>query len=65
MKPNERENEGNENFVSNGLTVEKLRQYKGYENLSEKELAEHLHAIKTIARVLFEFHKRNFKRETE
>lgn len=44
--------------TTNGLTKEKLKTYKGFENSSEAELAEDLIFIKTIAQVLADIYQR-------
>lgn len=37
------------------LTIEKLKTFKGFENLSEKEATETVFAIQTLANILYEF----------
>jgi hypothetical protein len=49
MKP---KNLVNENSKSE-LTVEKLKTYKGFENITEAEAEIHIIAIKKLARVLY------------
>jgi hypothetical protein len=44
--------------TTNGLTIKKLKTYKGFENSSEKELEEGLIFIKTLARVLANIYQR-------
>ena len=37
------------------LTVEKLKTFKGFENLEDKEAQETVFAIQTLANILYEF----------
>ncbi len=41
----------------NELTIEKLRNYEGYENIDEEEGKEHIKLIKTFARVLYDIYQ--------
>ncbi len=46
------------------LTIEKLRTYSGFENVSEEEAKEHIELIKTFARVLFDVYQNNQTKES-
>jgi|GEM_PF-5202163 len=41
----------------NELTIEKLRNYEGYEDIDEEEGKEHIKLIKTFARVLYDIYQ--------
>lgn len=49
MKPNHSVNQNS----NSELTTEKLRTYKGFENVTDEEAIIHIIAIKKLARVLF------------
>jgi len=45
-------------FIENDeLTVEKLRTYKGFENVSEEQAIQDITTIKAFARILYEKYK--------
>ena len=46
------------------LTIEKLRKYPGFENVSDEEAKEEIHGIKTFARILFDIYKRDQAEES-
>ncbi len=58
----------NLNFLNsvdkNELTIEKLRTYSGFEDVSEDEAKEHIKLIKTFARVLFDVYKNDQIKES-
>ena len=41
------------------LTLEKLREYPGFEDVDEDEAKEHIKLIQTFARVLFDIYKQD------
>ncbi|MDP2385676.1 MAG: hypothetical protein Q8M29_04855 [Bacteroidota bacterium] len=45
-------NQGGEPF-NKGLTYEKLKQYKGFENITEEEAEEQITIIKKLAKILY------------
>ncbi len=46
------------------LTIEKLRTYPDFEDVSEDEAKEHIKLIKTFARVLFDIYKNDQIKES-
>lgn len=46
----------------NELTIEKLRNYEGFENVDEAEAKEHIKLIKTFARVLYDIYQQENKK---
>ncbi len=44
------------------LTLEKLRTYKGFENVSDEKAAEDIKAIKTFARILYDIYQRESRK---
>ena len=46
------------------LTIEKLREYNGFEDVSGDEAKEHIKLIETMARVLFDIYKNEQKSES-
>ncbi|MES2592713.1 MAG: hypothetical protein V4608_12580 [Bacteroidota bacterium] len=45
------------------LTPEKLRRYKGFENVSDEKAVEDIHFIETFANILFEIYQNDEKLE--
>lgn len=43
------------------LTAEKLRKYKGYENVTDEEASQEIAFIETFARILFDVYKKEHK----
>ena len=51
--------------IHEDLTIEKLRTYEGFENISEEKAVEDIKVIKTVARALYDIYLQiNQKRET-
>lgn len=44
------------------LSIEKLRAYNGFENVSDDEAEEHLKLIKTFARILYDIYQQENKK---
>lgn len=44
------------------LSIEKLRTYNGFENVSDDEAEEHLKLIKTFARILYDIYQQENKK---
>ena len=58
----------NRNFLDtvdkSELTIEKLGEYPGFEDVSEDEATEHIKLIKTFARALFDVYKNDQIKES-
>ena len=48
-------------ITSNELTINKLKTYKGFENITDQQAQESLNVIKTFARVLADIYKQQNK----
>lgn len=47
------------------LSIEKLRSYNGFENVSDDEAEEHVKLIKTFARILYDIYQQENKKDYE
>ncbi|MCG8402754.1 MAG: hypothetical protein MJA84_14365 [Firmicutes bacterium] len=58
-------NKKNQEEKNKGLTIEKLKKYQGFENLSDEEVKELIQNIDQLALVFYDYFKEAFNTKNE